>query len=60
MSSTDSNEKRTVYSIIDSRIVIIGNGTNKNIHKFFDSLLHNYKIGLEQSMNSSKFIFIMF
>ena len=42
MPSTDSNEKRTVYSISDSRIVIIGNGTNKNIQKFFDSLLHNY------------------
>ena len=45
--STDSNEKRTMYSKIDNRILMIGNDTDELNQKRFDSLLHNYQIGLE-------------
>ena len=46
MSSTDSNEKRTMFSKSDSSIVMIGNDTDEIIQELFDSLLNKYQIGL--------------
>ena len=57
MSSTDSNEKRKMYSKSDSVKVTIGNDTNKIIQTNFDLLLHNYQIYLKQSMRGSNFTF---
>ena len=36
---------------------MIGNDTNEIIQELFDSFLHKYQIGLEQSMIGSNFIF---
>ena len=57
MLSTDSNEKRKMYSKSDSVKVMIGNDTNKIIQTNFDLLLHNYQIYLKQSMRGSNFTF---
>ena len=57
ISSIDSNEKRTMYSSSDSNIVMIGIDTDKIIQELFDSLLHKYQIGPEQSMKGSNFSF---
>ena len=57
MLSTDSNEKRTMYPESDSSIVMIGNDTDEIIQEHLHSLLHKYKIGLDQSMKGSNFIF---
>ena len=46
MSSTGSNEKRTMYSKSNNSIAIIGNDTDKIIQKLFDSLLHKHQINL--------------
>ena len=40
MSSTDSDEKRTMYSKNNSSIITKGNDTDKIIEKFFASVLH--------------------
>ena len=47
ISSTDSNEKSTIYSKRDSSIVMISNDIDKIIEEPFDSLLPRYQIGLE-------------
>ena len=57
MSSTESHEKRTMYSKSHRCVVMIGNDTNKIIQKFFDSFFNRYQVGLEQSMKGSNFIF---
>ena len=59
MLSTDSNEKRTMYSKSDSSIVMTGNDTNKIIQKLFYSLLfiHSLSIDLEISMKAGNFVF---
>ena len=55
MSSTDSDEKRTMSSESDINIIIIGNDADKIIQELFDSLLH--QIGLEQFRKGRNFIF---
>ena len=40
MSSTDSDEKRTMYSKNNSSIITKGNDTDKIIEKIFASVLH--------------------
>ena len=57
VSSADTNKKRTMYPKSDSEIIMIGNNRDKIIRELFDSLLHKYQRGLEQSMKSSNFIF---
>ena len=57
MSSTESHEKRTMYSKSYRCVVMIGNNTNKIIQKLFVSLLNRCQIGPEKSMKGSNFIF---
>ena len=57
MPSTDSDEKRTMYSKSDSSIVMIGIDTDEIINNFFYSLLHKYQISPLLSMRCSNFIF---
>ena len=57
MSSVESNENHTTYSKSHSRLVVIGNDTDEFIQNLFDSFLHNYQIGLENSMIGSNCIF---
>ena len=56
MSLTDSDEKRTMYSKNDNSAIMIGNNADEIIQNFFDQLAHKYHIGLEQSMQGSKFV----
>ena len=46
-----------MHSKSDSSIVTIGNDIGKIIQKLFDSFLHKYQIGLEQSMKGTNYIF---
>ena len=48
MSSTDSNEKRTMYSESDSSIIMICYGADEIIiQELFDSRLNKRQIGLD-------------
>ena len=49
-----------MYSKSDSTTVVIGNDTDEIIQELFDSLLHKYQIGLEQSMKGSNSLLIIF
>ena len=56
-SSKDSEEIRTMHSKSDNIEVLIGNETNENIEKIFESFLQRYQKGLEESMKGSEFVF---
>ena len=60
MSSSNRNEKHTMYSKSDSSTFMIGNDTDKIIQELFDSFLHKYQIGLEQSTKGSNSLLITF
>ena len=57
MSSKDSNKEHTMCSKSDSNIIMIVYDTHEIIQELFDSLLHSYQIGQEQSMKGGDFIF---
>ena len=45
-----------MYSESDSSRAVIANNAGEIIQELFDSLVHKYQIGLEQSMKGSSFI----
>ena len=57
MSSKDSDETRTMHSKRNIIEILIGNETDEITEELFDSLLQEYKKGLEESMKGSKFCF---
>ena len=57
MSSKDSDETRTMHSKRNIIEILIGNETDEITEELFDSLLQEYKKGLEESMKGSKFVF---
>lgn len=52
MPSKDSNEKCLIHSKSDKREIMIGFDTEEIIEEIFNSLLHRYRVSLEQSMKS--------
>ena len=57
ISSKDSNETRTIHTNSDNIKIMIGNETDENIGKLFETLLQKCQEGLEKSMKGSEFIF---
>ena len=50
MLSKDSNEKCLIHSKRDNREIMIGFDTEEIIEEIFNSLLHRYRVSLEQSI----------
>ena len=56
ISSKDSNETRNMHTKSDNTENMIGSETNDIIEELRDSLLQNYRKGLEESMRGSEFV----
>ena len=57
VSSKYSNENCLIIYKRNNREIMTGVDKNKTIRQLFDSLLHRYQLGLEQSMKGSNFVF---
>ena len=55
--SKDSDETRIMHSKSDNIEIMMNSETDEIIEKLFESLLHKYQEGLEESMKGSEFIF---
>ena len=49
-------EKLSVPSQCDDRLIITGNETDEIMKELFISLLNRYQVGLEQSMKDSSYV----
>ena len=56
-SSKDSDDTRTTHTKSDAIEIIMGSKIDKIIEEVFESLLHRYQKGLEESMKVSEVIF---
>ena len=59
ISSKDSNETRNMHTKSDNTENMIGSETNDIIEELRDSLLQNYRKGLEESMRGSEFVIVL-
>ena len=57
ISSTDSDETRTMHTKSNNVDIMIGSETNEIIKKLFESFLQKYQEGLEESMRGSEFVY---
>ena len=57
VSSKDNDEEYVMHLKNDNTEIMINDKANEVIEKLFESLLNQYKIGLETSMRGSDFFF---
>ena len=57
VSSKDNDEEYVMHLKNDNIEIMINDKANEAIEKLFESLLNQYKIGLETSMRGSDFFF---
>ena len=57
MTSNDSDKKRVLHSNSDSKEVMTDFDTKELMEELFQSLLHRYRVDLEQSMKGNEFAF---
>ena len=57
ISSKDSNETRNVHTKSNNVEIMIGSEADEIIEDLFESFLHKYQEGLEESMRGSDFVY---